>query len=333
MIGTMQNTLWRERTAKIGGLVGLAGAALAGAAMIASYRAAQAERRYLPLGRFVTAGGVRLHYVEAGRGFPVVFLHGNGAMVEDFLISGAFGRAAQRYRAIAFDRPGFGHSARPTGRKWSASAQASILPHAFRLLGIERPIVVGHSWGTLVALALALEHPQHVSALVLASGYYYPTPRMDVALFSPPAIPIVGSVISHTVAPFIGEAMAPRLLDKMFAPQGVSPRFAKDFPVALCLRPSQIEAFSQDTTHMTSAAAQLSSRYGSLFAPAVIMAGDADEIVSFRQAQRLHGDLPGSHLDIFRGGSHMVHHLDPLRFVRGIDRAAELSGTERHEQI
>jgi pimeloyl-ACP methyl ester carboxylesterase len=175
-------------------------------------------------------------------------------MVEDMLISGVIGQVARRYRAIAFDRPGFGHSDRPRGRHWTAAAQASILPEAFRLLGLERPIVVGHSWGTLVALALALDHARHVSGLVLVSGYYYPTPRKDAALFSVPAIPLVGDLLRHTVAPLIGEAMAPALIERMFSPQGVSPRFANQFPVALTVRPSQLRAFSEDSAHMMAAA-------------------------------------------------------------------------------
>ena len=315
---------WQHgRGAKAASLVGLAGATLAGAALLANYRASTAERRHPAIGRFVTAGGARLHYIEQGMGPAVVFLHGNGAMVEDNLISGVFSRAAQRYRAIAFDRPGFGHSDRPRGRNWTATAQASILPEAFRLLGIDRAIVVGHSWGTLVALALALDHPKLVSGLVLGSGYYYPTLRTDVVLSSPSATPLLGEVICHTVAPFVGEAMAPSVLKKMFSPQGVSPRFAQQFPIALCLRPSQIHAFAEDSAHMTTAAAALSPRYGSLFPPTVIMAGAADRIVSHRQAQRLHGDVAGSHLDIWRGASHMIHHVDPSRFVRGIEVAAE----------
>jgi pimeloyl-ACP methyl ester carboxylesterase len=52
---------------------------------------------------------------------------------------------------------------------------------------------------------LALDHPHHVAGLVLVSGYYYPTPRKDVALFSPPAIPVLGDIINHTIAPFIGD--------------------------------------------------------------------------------------------------------------------------------
>ena len=159
--------------------------------------------------------------------------------------------------------------------------------------------------------------------LLLASGYYFPTARSDVALFSPPSIPIVGDVISYTVAPIIGEAIGWPLIAKMFAPQPVSPKFEREFPMALALRPSQIKAFSQDTSHMITAAQQLSPRYGTITCPTVIMAGDADRIVNIeRQAQRLHGAIPGSRLDVLNGAGHMIHHLDPARMVRAIDLIA-----------
>jgi len=318
----LQSALLAPRRGRGSDLLVLAGVALAGSAFIVNGRARRAEADHPPRGRFVTAAGVRLHYVEQGSGRPVVFLHGNGSMLEDLLISGVVDLAARHHWAIAFDRPGFGHSERPGGRTWTAQAQASILPEAFRLLGIDRPIVVAHSWGTLVALALALDQPRHVSGLVLVSGYYYPTPRTDVALFSPPALPLVGDVLSYTVAPLIGEMIAPRLIRRMFSPQGVSPRFAQDFPTALTLRPSQVKAFGEDAAHMTTAAKHLSARYRSLFPPTAVLAGDADEIVSYRQAQRLHGDVAGSRLDILRGGSHMVHHIAPERVVHAIDAVA-----------
>jgi pimeloyl-ACP methyl ester carboxylesterase len=311
-----------SRRSRRGGLLVLAGMAMAGAAVLVQRQARRAEIAHPARGRFVTAGGVRLHYVESGSGRPVVFLHGNGAMIEDLLISGVIDRTAARYRAIAFDRPGFGHSERPRGRHWTASAQASLLPEAFGRLGIDRPIVVGHSWGTLVALALALNHPLQVAGLVLVSGYYYPTPGKVMALFSPPAIPLLGDLLNHTVTPLIGEVIAPGLIEKMFAPQDVSPRFAAQFPVALTLRPSQIRAFAEDSAHMIAAAEMLSERYRSLFPPTAILAGDADRIVSYRQAQRLHGDVGGSRLEILKGGSHMVHHIAPDRVVHAIDTIA-----------
>jgi pimeloyl-ACP methyl ester carboxylesterase len=321
------------RARRIGDLIGVAGIGLAGAAVIAQRHATEAEGRYPPLGRFVSASGTRLHYIDSGKGRPVVFLHGNGTMLEDLLISGVVDQTARGYRAVALDRPGFGHSERPRGRKWTAAAQASVLVAAFNLLGIERPVVVAHSWGTLVALALALDHVRHVSGLVLISGYYYPTPRKDVVVFSVPAIPVVGDLLRHTVAPLIGEAIAPRLIERMFSPQGVSPRFAEQFPRALTLRPSQIRAFAEDTAQMIGTAEMLSERYASLFPPTAILAGDADKIVSCRQAQRLHGDVAGSRLEILRGGCHMVHHIAPQSVVHAIDAVAAQSSTWRTQAI
>ncbi|MDW4761789.1 alpha/beta hydrolase, partial [Escherichia coli] len=79
--------------------------------------------------------------------------------------------AARKYRVIAFDRPGFGHSARPRGTIWTPQAQAELIHRALKQIGIPRAAVVGHSWGASVALALAMEYPKTVAGLVLASGY------------------------------------------------------------------------------------------------------------------------------------------------------------------
>ena len=75
--------------------------------------AATAERRNPPAGKFVEVDGVRLHYVEQGQGEPLVLLHGNGSMIQDFASSGLIQAASKTYHAIAFDRPGYGHSKRP----------------------------------------------------------------------------------------------------------------------------------------------------------------------------------------------------------------------------
>ena len=160
------------------------------------YRARKTEREHPPTGRFVTVDGVRLHYLEKGEGSPVVLLHGNVVTAEDFQTSGVLDLLARRHRVIAFDRPGFGYSDRPHGSAWSARAQADLLRDAFVILGINRPVVLGHSLGAAVALALALNHPDDVRGLVLLSGYYYPTLRADVLLSSPPAIPILGDLLA-----------------------------------------------------------------------------------------------------------------------------------------
>ena len=155
---------------------------------------------------------------------------------------------------------------------------------------------------------------------MLASGYYYPTARADVVLVSPPATPILGDLLCYTVAPLMGELMAPRMITKMFSPQAVPARFDSEFPVGLMLRPSQIRASTKDATHMIPDAFGMADRYPELSCPVAILAGDADAVVDFKaQAQRLHAALPGSMLDVFAGIGHMTHHADPARVVRAID--------------
>jgi pimeloyl-ACP methyl ester carboxylesterase len=132
-------------------VAGVIAAALASAALIA-WRTRRAERQNPAVGGMVDVDGVRLHYVDRGSGPAVVVLHGNGSMIEELAASGVLELAARRSRVIAFDRPGFGHSDRPRSRLWGPRAQARLLVRALRVLGVEQPIVLAHSWGTLVAL-------------------------------------------------------------------------------------------------------------------------------------------------------------------------------------
>src|SRR4051812_26694338 len=154
----------------------LAGAlvCLAAAAIVNYVVARRNEHKHPPKGHFVTVDGVRIHYLEQGKGAPVVLVHGNGTMAEDFEISGVLAKLAVTHRVIAFDRPGYGYTDRPRGHTWDATAQGNLMHSALHALGVGSPIVVGHSWGTLVALAMALDHPADIRALVLMSGYYNP---------------------------------------------------------------------------------------------------------------------------------------------------------------
>jgi hypothetical protein len=55
-----------------------------------------------------------------------------------------------------------------------------------------------------------MKYPQEVQALVLTSSYYCPTPRADVVILSPPAIPLIGDLLSHTLSPLLSRLMLPR---------------------------------------------------------------------------------------------------------------------------
>ena len=109
---------------------------LAAIALLNQHLARKAERENPPSGRFLEVTGVRLHYVERGTGDPVVLLHGNGSMIQDFESSGLIDLVAKDYRVIVFDRPGFGHSDRPPNVVWTPDAQAELIKLALAQLGI-----------------------------------------------------------------------------------------------------------------------------------------------------------------------------------------------------
>lgn len=293
---------------------------LGASALIVRGQTNAAERRYPATGSFVDADGAHIHYKSSGSGRPVVFLHGNGVTLDDMQISGIVAQAAAKHRAIAFDRPGFGHSTRPRRLTWTAATEAAAFAKAFKTLGLDRPIIVAHSYATQVALALALNHPQSVSGLVLISGYYFPTARVDAVAFSPPAIPVLGDVLNHTVAPIAGELLSPRLVAKMFEPRAVPQRFQDEFPFGLMFRPSQIRAASQDAVSMVPSAAALSKRYGELTCPVAIVSGDGDMVVDpSAHSKRLHDSVAGSTFEMIAGAGHMAHHADPSAIARAID--------------
>jgi pimeloyl-ACP methyl ester carboxylesterase len=298
----------------------VATAALAGSAIANRQMAKAAEKKHLPDGRFLTVDGVRLHFVDSGgHGPPVVLLHGNGTMIADMAITGLIKRASRQYRTIAFDRPGFGYSSRPRSTAWTPSAQAMLFRKAFARLGIEKPIIIAHSWGTLVALGLALDEDA-AGGLVLVSGYYYPTARADVVLLSPPAIPLLGDIVRYTVSPLLGRVLAPHMIRKSFAPAEVPPEFKTDFPLDMALRPSQIRASAEEAALMTHAAAKFQSRYSSLELPVFIIAGAGDRIVNVdKQSRRLARDIPDGTLLILRGLGHMLHHSAPNEVMAALE--------------
>ena len=312
-----------------------AGALVAGLGLAASFfyvraKTQEAERQNPPRGRFVTVDGVRLHYLERGTGPALVLLHGNGVSAEDFEHSGLIERAAEHYRVIAFDRPGFGYSERPRSRVWTPQAQARLLHHALQEIGVDSAIVAGHSWGTLVALSMGLDVPDFVRGLVLLSGYYYPSLRADVPLATPPAIPVVGDLMRFTVSPVVSRMLWRPLTKQMFAPLPVAERFRR-MPVWMMLRPKQVRASAADAALMIPAAMTLSKRYPELKVPVTIMSGTQDRIADFgHNAERLHERIQDSELELAPGVGHMMHYAEPDKVMGAIDAIAGRAGEPVH---
>ncbi len=293
--------------------------ALAASYAFNRWSAARAEAQTPPPGNFVTVDGVRLHYVERGTGTPIVLIHGSGSLVQDFIVSGLFDALAENHRVIAFDRPGYGWSTRPRGEDWPPERQADLMVAACAEIGADMPIVVGHSWGTLPAIAWALDHPGTIAGLVLISGYYYPTPRPDAVLTGIAALPVIGDLLTHTILPLQMRITGPLGLKMIFSPDAVPEGFTDAMPTGLMLRPSQLHATNADSGEMPIAAARLAARYPELTLPMTIIWGDGDKLVGQEgQSQRLAESLPHASALGMANAGHMLHHIQTEEVVSAV---------------
>jgi pimeloyl-ACP methyl ester carboxylesterase len=319
----------RERGRKAASTLPGTTAALAGVATLAALAlgnhlmARRTERRHPPQGTFMEVDDIRLHYSNRGEGSPIVLIHGNAVNGDDWNTSGVAELLLRSHRVIIFDRPGFGYSERPRGHLRTATQQAELLHKALRQLGVERPVIVGHSWGTIVALALAERHQADVAGLVLLSGYYFWTLRPDALLAVAGALPMLGDVLRYTISPLLGWLQMPLLKWAMFSPARVPARFQAEYSPAMALRPSQIRASSVDGALMIPGALALRRDYKDLTLPVVIIAGDGDKVVFKRRSEQLRDSIPGSVLQIVKDVGHMLHHLAAQQVAEAVESVAE----------
>jgi pimeloyl-ACP methyl ester carboxylesterase len=301
-----------------------------GVALVAGYFvfatrkiAARAERLVPPSGKFIDIDGNRIHYAEAGQGRAIVFVHGLGAQFHQFRHS-LFARLQGDFHLIALDRPGSGYSVRALGAGAGLSEQARIVVGLIERLGLERPLLVGHSLGGMVALAVAIEHPQAISGLALLAPYtrYSDEP---VPAFAPLHIasPWRRWLIAQTIAVPASLKMAPQALDFIFGPQPPP----ADYMIAgggfSGLRPSHFYATSSDLVATAIDMPRLAARFGEIKLPVGILFGTSDQVLPYAEHGLAMKDrIAGLELDILDGIGHMPQFVAADRVESFIRRMA-----------
>jgi pimeloyl-ACP methyl ester carboxylesterase len=136
--------------------------------VLTTYTAVQAQERNEVRDRFATVNGVRLHYLIAGKGEPILLLHGyaqNSHMWRPLIAE-----LAKSHTVVAPDLRGFGQSAKPQSR-YDKKTMAQDVHALLSSLSMRRVSVVGHDIGLMVAYAFAAQYPAEVERIVLMDAF------------------------------------------------------------------------------------------------------------------------------------------------------------------
>lgn len=304
----------------IGGSAALAG--LFGAALY-SARAARRAEELVPMdGRIVTAGPYRLHVTEQGEGRPLLLIHGLGAQLR------SFGQAmvdelARDHRVIRVDRPGSGYSPPLASGSQRLADQADAIAALIDELGLERPVLVGHSLGGALSLAIAQRHPDKVGGLALIAPATQPV-RDVPAVFRGLMVPLsMVPLVARTLAVPLAQASRDKVLREVFRPDPVPADYLINGGGALAMRPGNVEAACGDLQLAREDGEAMAAGHGALSLPVAILFGRGDNLLDpAEHGEKTAGTIPGARLTLVEGG-HMLPYTAPVATAKWVRSAIE----------
>lgn len=262
-------------------------------------------QRRLPAERFIAVGSQRVHVEQAGAGPPVVLLHGFGGSAYTWrrVVPGL----AAQHRVVAVDLNGFGWTERPSDHEaYGASGQLALVVGVLDALGLERPAVVGHSWGGGLGLRLASAHPQRISSLVVVAGS---VPTGEARRRSGTLRRWMSGVGLRTV--LLREGMIRRGLRRSVR----DPKVVTDDLVAGYLSRLRVEGADRAFAGLNRAAAGPVVALDRLDLPVLLVWGDEDRVVPPRVGEGLEHAIPGARRVVLDRCGHLPMEEDPEGFL------------------
>jgi pimeloyl-ACP methyl ester carboxylesterase len=306
------------------GLILLLAVIIAGLVWFTANTAKRVEALLPPRGQFMDIDGQRVHYVDTGGSKPaIVMIHGLGGNLLHFGYAMA-DKLANDFRVILVDRPGSGYSTRPDNAAATLTAQAKTIATLIRRLELKQPLVVGHSLGGALSLAIALDHPDCAGGLALLAPLTHSVESApDVFKGIEIPSPLVRKAIAWTVATPLGIRRGPKLVAEVFAPEAAP----ADFPIRggglLGLRPNAFYATSSDMMAVSDVLPGYMARYKSLSLPMAMLYGRGDRLLDYRaQGEAMKIVCPALDLELMEGG-HMLPITQADRCAALVRRVAE----------
>lgn len=260
------------------------------------------------IGKSVRAGGVMTNYHEAGRGTPVILIHGSGPGVSAWANwRFAIPHLSERLRVFAYDQVGFGYSELPAHHTYGLERWTDHLLSFMQAVGIKRAHLVGNSMGAAVALAAAVTRPEVVDRLVLMGpmGVRFPmTMGLDAVWGYTPSIANMKrllAVFTYDHERFVTDELA-ELRYRASTRPGMQESFSSMFP-----QPRQrcVDDLAAYEDHLRA-----------LRAPALIVHGREDQVIPLLSSQKLLRVLDNAQLHVFGHCGHWTQIEHPQAFNR-----------------
>lgn len=248
--------------------------------------ARRVNKGFPPEGQFIDIGGDRVHYTDRGTGPAIVFVHGLCGNLRNFAYLD-MDRLARSHRVIVIDRPGAGRSVRAADSPANIYAQAHTVAQCIEQLGLDKPVLVGHSLGGAISLAVGLNHPHVIRRLALIAPLTHaestpPGAFRGLVLTSP----LVRRLVSWTLAIPLSIINSRKAIAAVFAPEAMP----KDFPFKggglLGLRPHVFYAASSDLVAAPEDLPDMERRYASMTVPVDVLYGRGDRILNVKRQGR-----------------------------------------------
>lgn len=296
---------------------------IVGLAIFAARTERKVEAALPPRGKFMQIDGERIHYVDAGGAGPdLVMIHGLAGNLMHFTYALA-DKLTGDFRVVIVDRPACGYSERPDGAPADLKAQAATLAKFIRTLGLKQPLIVGHSLGGALSLAIALDHPDCAGGLALIAPLtHVPDKIPDVFKGLVIRSPTLRKVIAWTLATPLGILRGEQALKEVFGPEPAP----ADFPIRagglLGLRPKAFCSASSDAVLAEYVLPNYVARYSSLALPMGMLFARGDRLLDYRaQGEAMKATCPALDLELIDGG-HMLPMTAPDRCAAMIRRVA-----------
>lgn len=288
------------------------------------------EKKFPPRGKFVTIDGIKLHYVEKGSGRPVVLLHGDAGSSYDFILSPLLDKLAEKYHVFAFDRPGLGYSQRPSKDGWSPIVQARLIHGAVKQLGIEKPIVAGHSRGGVTMFVWAMEYPDDMAAGVGLAPAFLPG---SISTYRFVDIPILSDFLFYFLLypaeRFGWTSITKQSLVIAFSPdRNPPPEYVEQF-ASFMLRRRHMKSGMSDQANGGVLTEHIAAQYPKMRAPFVIVNGASDYNVPAGWAKQAEQILPRAKAVIIPNTGHELMFNKPDEIAYALDLAWQVADNKR----